>query len=383
MNILMICKYPLLDDYSVKGKLRGQMKALAAMGHAVSFIGYDREAMWLIRGQERVKLRSIAFAKSPHYVHTLAFLDLFAAARKALRLQRFDLAYMRMCPLSGSGAQLCREAAKHGCRLVVEIPTFPVDMDRHPSPLRRLAMKASDFWWRRSARHVRLFTLIGEPAARYLGVPALNIDNGVDADALPLRRPAPAPDGKVHLLAVAAMSDWHGYDRLIRGIAALTPQERSGVVLDLVGDGGNGALCAWRALADALGVGNQVAFHGYRSGAALDRLFDAADAGVCALGLHRIGLSRASTLKLREYAARGLPFVYAADDPAVPEGFPFALRVASDEEAADARAILAFARRMREQPDAGAHLRAHAQAHMTWQAQFDAVFAALAAQEDA
>lgn len=43
---------------------------------------------------------------------------------------------------------------------------------------------------------------------------------------------------------------------------------------------------------------------------------------------HRKGQYRSMTLKLREYMARGLPFVYAVDDPSLPEDPAVCLRLA-------------------------------------------------------
>ena len=46
----------------------------------------------------------------------------------------------------------------------------------------------------------------------------------------------------------------------------------------------------------------------------LDQLFSKADMGIGSLGRHRSGITHIKTLKNREYAARGIPFVYSEID---------------------------------------------------------------------
>ena len=56
---------------------------------------------------------------------------------------------------------------------------------------------------------------------------------------------------------------------------------------------------------------------------------------VGSLGLHRIGLTEASTLKVREYWARGIPFLLSYEDTdhlETPEMSPFYWCSAIDEQ---------------------------------------------------
>ena len=91
------------------------------------------------------------------------------------------------------------------------------------------------------------------------------------------------------------------------------------------------------------------------------------DIGVGGLGLHRKGQYRSMTLKLREYMARGLPFVYAVDDPSLPEDPAFCLRLPNDESPIDLAELAAFARRAQADEETPARMRAYAESHMSWQ----------------
>ena len=54
-----------------------------------------------------------------------------------------------------------------------------------------------------------------------------------------------------------------------------------------------------------------IIFHGYKSGEQLSQIFDETDIAVDALGRHRSGVVYNSSLKGKEYAARGIPIISA------------------------------------------------------------------------
>jgi hypothetical protein len=62
----------------------------------------------------------------------------------------------------------------------------------------------------------------------------------------------------------------------------------------------------------------------------LDELFEQADMGIGSLARHRSGITHIKTLKNREYAARGLPFIYSEMDSDF-EGKPYILKAKADE----------------------------------------------------
>ena len=94
---------------------------------------------------------------------------------------------------------------------------------------------------------VDLYTLIGEDGGGTLrGRPAMNIVNGVDV-RLPLHVPRTG-DPAVRLLALASMSGWHGYDRILRSLAAYRGD--ADVRVEFAGGDGDGSLGKWKLLTD-------------------------------------------------------------------------------------------------------------------------------------
>lgn len=373
-KVLFIMKYPLEDAYSVKNKFDGQMRAARMLGHDVYFVAYDHKHTYLIHGEEKKILKNIWFGNWKIYIHTKAFWDLFTSVSKALKTERFDVVYMRRCPLCYTGYRMCRRITDSGAKLVEEIPTYP-GREGQPTFLRRIYLEYSRYWWRKVHPKLTMYTLIGEHADSIGEIPALNIENGTDVDLFALRQPK--PEEKIHLLALASMCRWHGYDRLIQGLAEAPEDIRSGVIVDMVGDAGDGSLHEWKAMVEQLGLQEQVRFHGNKQGEELTAFFNSADIGVCSLGLYRVGFSSGSILKLREYVSRGLPFVCAGEDPSIPGDAPYALQIPNDDSPVDMVPVIDFAKKMRQMPEIPAQMRQYAKENMTWTAQMQKVFSAL------
>ena len=369
-SILFLMRYPLDGWDNLKNKFDGQMAAMEAMGHEAWHIGFDKQGMWLCRGDEKELLKTCALTSMPGYTKTFLYVDLMAALEKALEKKRFDLVYMRYMPVFYNAPAAIRKVKKSGAKFIVEHPTYPVENGRTTSLIRKPVFKYNEWVFGKLEPMIDLYTLIGDPCGETLhGIPAMNIVNGVDVERLPMHKPRKAED--VSLLALASMSHWQGYDRLIEALAAY--EGDTDVVIHMVGGEGDGSLAAWKKLAQERNVENKVVFHGEMFGEKLNALIADCDAGVGGLGLYRKKQFQSMTLKLREYMARGLPFVYAVDDPSVPQDDRFCMRLPNDESAIDMAQIVDFAKNARKDAQPPVLMRQYAQEHMSWQGIFKTV----------
>ena len=175
------------------------------------------------------------------------------------------------------------------------------------------------------------------------------------------------------MIAVANLADWHGLDRIVRGLSSYVGQEQATPVrLDIVGDGP--AEPSLRSLTEELGLENFVRFHGVRRGAELDTLFSNADLALSSLGMHRLDLRRSSSLKAREYCARGIPFVLASEDPDFSERVQFIHRVPADDSPVDVAALVEFMSRLQNgDSEYAKEMRDYAEQRLTWKAKLTPV----------
>ncbi len=369
-KVLFLVKYPLNMPYNVKGKVNGQMEAVRKLGFDVYHLAFDERGYYLVHGDEKRLLMKSHFGAAEFYMHTKAFIDLYRALKKCQKFHCFDVVYIRNMLMTGTGLHALRKMAAQGARLVVEIPTYPL-REKTSSRFRRIAGRYSARCWDELRPFLSLYTMIGEDIPPvYKGVPAIEIENGIWPEHFPLREPAVVED-EIHLLALASMCTWHGYDRLIRGLAAYSG-ERS-VMLHLVGDEGDGSLNEWKTLVRELGMEKRVCFEGKLYGEELNHMFAKCDLGMSSFGVYRRPNNGLSSLKVREYTVRGLPFVYTEHDLALKrigsEAGVFCLRAADDERPVDMARVAEFALSCRKRPELPALMRGYAETHMSWTAQ--------------
>ena len=377
-SILFIMKYPLKLPYNLKMKFDGQMHAARQLGYDVCHIAWDNRYVYLIEANKRTIVKKARFAVKGWYMHTKAFTDIYASVRKILKKRRFDYVYMRRSPLNFSGWRMLSGLHKSGSEVVVEIPTYPSDKERHSSAIIRFISKISSFFWKRSVKYIDRYAIIGvEPPEIYEGKPVVSIENGVSVHTVPVRKPA-LHETEIHVLALASMSVWHGYDRLLTGLSEYKGD--ADIIIHMVGGDGDGSLERWKKLVDELNMRDRVIFEGPVYGDALTEMFSLCDIGIASLGMYRIGLTIGYVLKLREYMARGIPFVYAAQDPGLEaaEISEYALKVPNDDSPVDIAALVRFAKECKSKPGLSADMRKYAEENMSWKRQIEKALAASA-----
>lgn len=377
-KLLYIVRYPAYENFNLKGKFDGQLKAFENLGLDVYYLTFDRQYFYLVHGTEQTKVGR-ATCGLPMYFHTKVYYDLHRAVLKAADLIRFDYVYWRAAPIWRSSCDVARKFHEQGVKILYEIPTYCKDGEAPMSIARKAFAVYSSLWEEKVMQYLDLVVLIftGDAGVdSFHGRPVTIIDNGVDVSSIPMRCPAEDPDA-VHILALASMSYWHGYDRLIRSLSEYRGNRK--VILHMVGGNDGGMLPEWQKLAEDLQLGDRVIFHGKMYGQELSDMFDLCDIGTNALAQYRKNLAATSELKVREYTARGLPFLCSVEDPALDHtDEPFWLKVANDGSVPDMEQIVAFALNMRSDKTHPARMRQYAQDHMTWESQYAPIFDKLA-----
>ena len=278
----------------------------------------------------------------------------------------YDAVYVRHPgsnpPFLGFLARLKRSNPR--LRIVLEVATYPMDGETDTVALKLILAsdRVCSVLLRRFVDYVVTFSRYDE----IYGIPCISSSNGIDVDAVPLRRPRKTDPRAPRLLGVAALAKWHGYDRVLRGLRRALDDDAS--VTPHVSFAGQGpAEPELRELCTTLGLDEHVTFHGMVAGKALDDLFDRSDIAIASLGMHRIGLESASSLKTREYCARGIPFALAGRDAGFDDAFPFALRVPTGDEPLDFTKLLDdFANVVNRVDDPAGQMRAYAAANLSW-----------------
>ena len=109
-------------------------------------------------------------------------------------------------------------------------------------------------------------------------------------------------------------------------------------------------------------------FHGKLFGKELDDVFNISCFAIGSLARHRSGITNIKTLKNREYATRGIPFIYSEIDSDF-EDEPYVIKAPADESPIDIQSIIEFMDHFDMNPE---DIRKTVE-HLTWKRQMQKV----------
>lgn len=182
------------------------------------------------------------------------------------------------------------------------------------------------------------------------------ISNGFDVDEVPIRK-IPIYDGNyINMLFVGNLSVWHGIDRLITGISRYYGNVK--LYLNIVGDGDVASENV--ELARKLGIEDKVIFHGNKKDKQLSELYNDCHIAIGCLGVHRKKTMESASLKVREYLARGIPFVLSDNDVDLvnnKEIQQYYLQIPANDDYVDVKNIIDFVDRVYQDHDHPNHIR--------------------------
>jgi len=289
----------------------------------------------------------------------------YSHVTKYVKTGEYDFLYIRYPLAVPSFLGFLRQARRANPKMVVvvEIATFPYRRE-FQSLKRRVLLLLDDLGRGRLKHYVdAIVTFYGQ--SEIYGIPCVRLRNGVDVDRIRLRHARPFGD-EFAMIAVGNTAERHGLDRVLRGLAQHVNQPSAKrITLHLVGDGP--ATPELAALTSELQIEDHVRFHGFKTGADLDAVFDESDVAIGPLSMRQLQLPSSSSLRVREYCARGIPFVLTGDDPDFPAGLSFVHRVPSDASPLDISALVDFYENLQEaNPEIGRSMRRYAEEHLTW-----------------
>ena len=245
--------------------------------------------------------------------------------------------------------RLARKIKKAGIHMVMEIPTYPYDQE-YVSFNRKIQLLVDQCFRKRLAKYVdRIITFSNYKTI--FGTPTIQISNGIDFDDIPMKQHVNDTSQEIHLIGVAEIHFWHGFDRLLKGLVNYyntSPQYK--VYFHIIGD-----FFTQREREECMSIVKEnhlapyVILHGRQTGKDLDLLFEQCDFGIGSLGRHRSGITHIKTLKNREYAARGIPFVYSEIDDDF-ENMPYIMKIPADESIVNITTILSFYNQLHTTP---------------------------------
>ncbi|MEG0894740.1 MAG: glycosyltransferase [Clostridiales bacterium] len=295
------------------------------------FIGYSKsDITFCNNGNEKI-LKNLS-KKHRRY-------RLLEEAIKLVKYGDFSYVYIRFMYCDGAFIKLLKAIKKCNCKIIIEIPTYPYKQESKTNYKLRISYYLDCIYRHLLKKYVSKIATFSTDKEIF-SIPCLNIMNGINVDSIKIKHCINS--SQLNLLAVASIAKWHGYDRLIEGI---NDYYRNGgtkmVVFHLVGEGDE--IPKYKKFVEEYHLQNNVLFHGFKSGSELDDMYDKCDIAIASLGMHRMNIYLASTLKTREYAAKGAPMVTSCAIDAFPVNeCNYVLKFPEDESNIDVTKIIDF-----------------------------------------
>jgi len=331
----------------ISKKIHYQVNGLKACGVDTRLCYMDETTGRKLRMVDNHVLRDYGSGLKSKLLKRTEYSSIIEYARK----ERIDFVYMRSDHNANPFTiHMVRKLKETGIKVVMEIPTYPYDQE-YESLSRRKFLFIDQCFRKILARQLcGIVTFSDYPII--FGKPALQISNGVDFSQIPLKRKINDTNHELHLIGVAEIHYWHGFDRLVKGLANYYQTHPSyKVYFHIIGE-----FFGEREKKEILpvikqhGLEEYIILHGARHGKELDDLFEQADMAIGSLARHRSGITHIKTLKNREYAARGLSFIYSEIDSDF-ENKPYILKAKADESPIDIYQIIEFYKRQKLSPE--------------------------------
>lgn len=328
--------------YGANAKVLSQCRAFAQYGYAVDLIGRQGTDTVLLQN-DTVVLTMFSGKRSwknPRLQNFTAKQAQIQAIRMYIRDKQYDACYIRYDFADPAFLNLLACIHTACPRILLELPTYPYEGE-NTSLLGRVKLLIDNLCRRRLHGYVDRIVTFYPGYDTLFGIPVQVIPNGFDFATMSLIQ-RELPTDAIHVIAVSSMREWHGYERFIEGLHLYyeSGTSKRELILHLVG---NGRECEkYKALVEQYGLQKHVLFEGAMHGEALDALYECCAIGIDSLARHRSGIDVLSSLKSREYGAKGLPMINSCKIDVIEEDFPYLLLVPADETPIDIPTVVAF-----------------------------------------
>lgn len=374
MRILFLVYHGFSDYSGISKKIHYQVKGLRENGHDVRLCSYGfSEEGHRCRFVDGKVLKDYGTGLVAGFFQRMEYGSIYNYCTR----EGIEFVYARCFQNANPWLILFfRKLRIAGVKAVTEIPTYPYDQEFATfSWKQRCELKIDQLFRHKLSKEMSAIVTFSN-AKEIFGQCTINISNGVDFDSIPILRKSRTIEGQLHLIGVAEVHIWHAYDRLITGLGEY--YKNGGlreVIFHIVGGvhpHERYNTCAYHPglqnIIDKYKIEDKVIFHGTLYGEQLTEVFNQCQFAIGSLGRHRTGITSIKTLKNREYATRGIPFIYSEEDSDFDDQ-PYVMKAPADESPINIYKIIDFVDNFSIEPE---EIRKTVE-HLSWKNQMQKV----------
>lgn len=372
MKIFYLTMAPIEESSGVYKKIRAQVNAFERLGHNCKLLFVrDSENAFFYPGngqkQEKLVLRN---KKHIGYISEYLLSCNFCYARFELLRHKY---YKNII-------DICRRGK---IPIITEIPTYPpyqeslarvkeyLNQKEYLRALKTLlgtSLVIIDMY--RMSLYSKMVVIIADDK-KFRFTKTVRIENGVDLEKNPYQ-PKNRANDRIRMIAVSNFSIWNGYDRVLNGLKQYIDL-KSNFEVKLIMVGGLIEAQPLIKQTEKLGLSNNVTFTGALSGSKLDEAYANADIAIAALGNHRRKVYANSSLKVKEYASRGMLMILSDAEGIETEIKSQSFIVKSDESPLDINAIVNWYHSINDKDSIRLSIHNFAKENYSWDSQIQVI----------
>lgn len=367
MKILFLIFHGFDSANGISKKIHYQLDALKANGHKVDLCSYTvDEDGFRKRMINNEILENYGKGKIAQIKRRIRYQTIL----KYIIRNKIELVYIRHDHNANPfTTHFVKTLKKNGIKILIEIPTFPYDKEFQNTYWKWQVNLFIDKCFRHRLAKYATKIVTFSNYQKIFGAPTICISNGIDFNQVKLKQNMPNIPSSIHLIGVAEVHSWHGYDRLLQGLGIYYQHaQATEVYFHIVGRIDFNEDKLFHEIITKYQIQKYVIFHGPQHGIELDKLFNICQIGIGSLARHRTKITNIKTLKNREYAARGIPFIYSETDDDF-ETMPYIFKVPANDSPIEINSVLDFFKTTNMSPS---EIRASI-SHLSWNEQMKKV----------
>jgi len=333
----------------IKKKILNQVKVFEKYEQEVFYTQYEGQMLYLMKREGVIVEKRLTISEK----------ELNKQLWEWIKKYNIKKAYIRYALSNKWFVEFLRRLQENGIKSILEFPTFPYDGE-----LKEGRIKYEDRMYRKElSKYIGMSTTYSK-REEILGIPCISLQNGVGGESFVLRKRENKTD-EIILIAVASMAPWHGYERVIEGLRQYYIKGgKEKIHFLLVGNGTE--ISYYKRLVSEYQLENFVIFLGTLFGEDLEDIYSKADVAIGSLGIYKSGVFQAAPIKLREYCAKGIPFIYGYDDIGFSGEEKYTYKVSNDDTPIDIQKVIDFCLYMREHRELVEEMRTYALEKFSW-----------------
>jgi glycosyltransferase involved in cell wall biosynthesis len=348
----------------VSNKIRGQINAFSDLNVDMSYL--CSENCKIVLNENSITTKNIV----SRFGFTVFAMDLIRNIFDKFNKEilEFDFIYIRYAFANPYLLKLVKYLRKNNKKVFLEIPTYPYE-DEFKKNISGYTFKTIDKYILKSlSKYVYRFVMTNDLTTLYKSK-VINIFNGIDEKSITSHNSVnKGTDNVINMIAIANLSPWHGYDRVIEGLNDYYKKHNNKIVrFYVVGDGESKE--DLENLVEKYNLQDEVIFLGVKRGEELNDAFENMHIGISSLALFRAGGGH-DPIKSKEYIGRGIPVILGYKDRALSGNLPFVFNIPEDNSSLNVDYIVKRYENLKVSSD---EIKEFARNNLTWKSQMKKV----------